>query len=69
MGLANKALEVQDLLDDDTDIVSGIDIDGVLRFMKENKIIKIVKTGEQDVYRLVFPIDVSKKVYQRKIKK
>jgi len=70
MGLANKVLEegLVDLKNDDTDPVDGVTIDHVLAFMRENKIIKIVRAADENTYRLVFPINVSKLVYQRKIK-
>jgi len=70
MGLANKVLEegLVDLKNDDTDPVDGVTIDQVLAFMRENKIIKIVRAADENTYRLVFPINVSKLVYQRKIK-
>ncbi len=67
MGLRNKAVEVQNLQDDDVDSVNGVSIDDVLKVMRENKIIKIVSTRTEGLYRLVFSLDVSKSVYQRKI--
>ena len=67
MGLRNKAVEVQNLQDDDVDSVNGVSIDDVLKVMRENKIIKIVNTRTEGLYRLVFSLDVSKSVYQRKI--